>query len=157
MNEDEDAKMWRGIEKYGVVFCRYYLGGFNLVSGLNYFILFWPQPRMADSVGDTFVLAAMELNLFAFAKVIEIIAGACLVFNRFVPLALVLLMPVTMNIFLTNVPWSPLPHIQLSVTRNLVMHLILLGAYANYFYPLLRFRTAPQPVWRNPLRVKRSL
>ena len=87
--------MWRVIEKYGVVFCRYYLGGFNLVSGLNYFILFWP--------------------------------------------------------------WVPLPHIQMSVTRNLIMHVILLAAYANYFLPMLKSRAAPQPIWRRPARLIRSL
>lgn len=149
--------MWRAIEKYGVIFCRYYLGGFNLVSGLNYFILFWPQPKIADTAGNAFVLAAMDLKLFTFAKVVEAFCGACLIFNRFVPLSLVLLMPVTANIFLVNVPWSPFPHIQASVMRNLLMHLVLLAAYANYFYPMLKFRSAPQPLWRDPSRITRSL
>ncbi|MCW2394064.1 MULTISPECIES: hypothetical protein [unclassified Sphingobium] len=145
------------IEKYGIVFCRYYLGGFNLVSGLNYFILFWPQPKMGAAAGNAFVLAATDLNLFTYAKIIELTAGACLLLNRFVPLALTLLMPVTLMIFLTNVPWVPLPHIQLSVTRNLVMHLILLAAYANYFLPLLKAKTAPQPIWKRPSRLMRAL
>lgn len=148
--------MWRMIEKYGVEFCRYYLGGFNLISGLNYFVLFWPQPVISDSAGNEFVLAAMDLNLFTYAKVLEIIGGACLLFNRFVPLGLVLLMPVTVNILLVNVPWSPLPHVQLSVARNFIMHAVLLAAYANYFYPLLKFRSAPQPAWRDPSRIWKS-
>lgn len=149
--------MWRSIEHYGVTFCRFYLGGFNLVSGLNYFVLFWPQPKIAESAGNEFVIAAMQLKLFAFAKVIEMLGGLCLVTNRFVPLGLVLLMPVTVNIFLVNVPWAPFPHIQLSVTRNLVMHGILLAAYANYYYPMLKFRSAPLPVWRDPSRIVKSL
>ena len=149
--------MWRAIEKYGVTFCRFYLGGFNLISGLNWFFLFWPQPRVTDTTGNEFVIAAMDLNLFTYAKVFEIIGGLALVTNRFVPLGLVLLMPVTMQIFMVNVPWSPLPHVQLSVTRNLVMHLILFAAYANYFYPLLKARTAPQPVWRKPARIGSAL
>jgi len=149
--------MWRVIEKYFVTFCRFYLGGFNLISGLNYFVLFWPQPRIEDSIGNEYVLAAMDLNLFTYAKIFEIVGGATLVFNRFVPLGLMLLMPVTVNIFLVNVPWSPLPHVQLSVTRNMVMHLILLAAYANYFYPMLKFRTTPQPVWRDPSRIGKAL
>lgn len=149
--------MWRAIEKYGVTFCRFYLGGFNLISGLNWFFLFWPQPRVTDTTGNEFVIAAMDLNLFTYAKVFEIIGGLALVTNRMVPLGLVLLMPVSMQIFMVNVPWSPLPHVQLSVTRNLVMHLILLAAYANYFYPLLKVRTAPQPVWRRPARVTEAL
>lgn len=149
--------MWRAIEKYGVTFVRFYLGGFNLISGLNYFFLFWPQPKVEDSTGNEFVIAAMDLNLFTYAKIFEIIGGACLVFNRFVPLGLFLLIPVTMQIFLVNVPWSPLPHVQLSVTRNLVFHLILFAAYANYFLPMLKARTVPQPIWRNPGKIGDAL
>lgn len=149
--------MLRSFAKYLVVFCRYYLGGFNLCSGLNYFVLIFPQPKMGAQAGMEFVTAATDLNIFAYAKVVEGICGACLLFNRFVPLALTLLMPVTVMIFLTNVPWVPFPHVQMSVTRNLVMHVILLTAYANYFYPLLKFRTAPQPVWTDPARITRAL
>lgn len=148
--------MWRRIEKYGVIFCRYYLGGFNLVSGLNHFLHFWPQPRIEDSTGNEFVLASMELNLFTYAKIIEIIGGACLVFNRFVPLGLMVLLPVTANIFLVNIPWSPLPHVQVSVTRNLLLHLILLAAYANYYLPMLKCRSAPDPLWRDLTRIPKS-
>lgn len=148
--------MWRAIEKYGVVFIRFYLGGFNLVSGLNYFLLFWPQPRISQSTGNDYVMISVELGLFQAAKILEIIGGAALVFNRFVPLGLVLLMPVTVNIFLINAPWSPLPHIVFSTTRNFVFHCILLAAYANYFYPMLKMRTAPQPVWRDVSRIWKS-
>jgi putative oxidoreductase len=149
--------MWQTFQKYLVVFCRYYLGGFNLFSGLNYFVLFWPMPKMGAQNGLDFVAAATELNIFAYAKVVEMVCGACLVFNRFVPLALTLLMPVTVMIVAANVPWVPLPHVQMSVLRNLAMHLILLAAYANYFYPLLKFRAAPQPVWGDPSRITRAL
>ncbi|MDB5682847.1 MAG: DoxX family protein [Sphingomonas bacterium] len=148
--------MWRAIEKYGVIFIRFYLGGFNLVSGLNYFLLFWPQPRIAESTGNDYVLLSMELGLFQFAKVCEIIGGATLVFNRFVPLGLIILMPVTLNIFLINAFYSPHAHIVVSTTRNFVMHGILLVAYANYFYPMLKFRSAPQPAWRDVSRVWKS-
>lgn len=148
--------MARAIEKYLIIFCRFYLGGFNLVSGLNYFLLFWPQPTVRDSVGNEYVIASMDLGLFTFAKVLEIIGGLSLVTNRFVPLGLVVLMPVTVNIFLINAFWSPLPHVVVSVTRNMVMHCILLAAYANYYYPMLKFRSAPQPVWRDPSRIWKS-
>ncbi|MBN8831993.1 MAG: hypothetical protein J0G94_15545 [Sphingomonadales bacterium] len=148
--------MARAFDKYLVTFCRLYMGGFNLSSGLNYFLLFFPQPRIAETSGNEFVIASMNLGLFSFAKVCEIIGGATLLTNRFVPLGLVLLMPVTLNIFLINAPWSPLPHIVFSTTRNMVMHCILLAAYANYYYPLLKFRSAPDPVWRNPSRIWKS-
>ncbi|HWW63810.1 MAG TPA: hypothetical protein VNZ43_03550 [Sphingomonadaceae bacterium] len=148
--------MWRAIEKYGVVFVRFYLGGFNLIGGLDYFIRFWPQPHIAQSTGNDYVMISMQLGLFQFAKVLEILGGASLVFNRFVPLGLVILMPVTVNIFLINAFWSPFPHIIYSTTRNFVFHVILLAAYANYYYPMLKFRTAPQPVWRDPSRIWKS-
>jgi len=148
--------MARTFERYFITFCRFYLGGFNLVSGLNYFFLFWPQPKVTDATGNGYVEAAVSLGLFSFAKVLEIIGGATLVFNRFVPLGLVLLMPVTVNIFLINAPWSPLPHVVESVTRNMILHIILLAAYANYFYPMLKFRAAPDPAWRDPSRIWKS-
>ncbi|MEO9132528.1 MAG: hypothetical protein ABI240_15145 [Sphingomonas sp.] len=88
---------------------------------------------------------------------LELLGGASLVFNRFVPLGLVLLMPVTVNIFLINAPWSPFPHIVYSTARNFVFHVILLVAFANYYYPILTFRAAPQPVWRNVSRVWKAL
>ncbi|MEO9132527.1 MAG: hypothetical protein ABI240_15140 [Sphingomonas sp.] len=47
--------MWRAIEKYGVVFLRFYLGGFNLLSGLNYLFLFFPQPKIAEASGNDYV------------------------------------------------------------------------------------------------------
>ena len=148
--------MWRAVEKYGVIFIRFYMGGFNLASGLNYFLLFFPQPKIAEAHGNDYVTISLQLGLFQFAKVIEAIGGASLLFNRFVPLGLVLLMPVTVNIFLINAFHSPLPHIILSVTRNMVFHVILLAAYANYYYPMLKFRSAPQPAWRDLSRTWKS-
>ncbi|MEO0031933.1 MAG: hypothetical protein RIS94_1691 [Pseudomonadota bacterium] len=149
--------MARVIEKYGLLFVRYYMGGFNLLSGLNFFFHIWPQPKIAESIGNSYVQISLQLGLFQFAKVLEIVGGLSLVLNRFVPLGLVLLMPVTVNIFLLNAFWSPLPHIVVSVTRNFVFHVILLAAYANYYLPMLRFRAEARPVWRDPAEIVRSL
>jgi putative oxidoreductase len=148
--------MWRAFTDHLVTFCRFYLGGFNLISGLNYFFLFWPQPKIDESVGMIYMSASLELGLFQFAKVFEIIGGLLLVTNRFVPLALIILMPVTLNIFLINAWWSPLYHVRLSVSRNMLMHFILLAAYANYYYPMLKFRSAPDPAWRDLSRIWKS-
>ena len=155
------ARMALNDREFAVTAVRWLLGIQSLGSGINWWIKILPFPNMHEHIEGPVKHEILRVLIesgwmFSTAKVLEIIGGACLVFNRFVPLGLVLLMPVTVNIFLVNVPWSPLPHVQLSVTRNLVMHCILLAAYANYFYPMLKARSAPQPVWRDPSRIWKS-
>ena len=45
----------RQFEKYALVFMRTYLGGFNLISGLNFFLHFWPQPVPGDPLGKAYM------------------------------------------------------------------------------------------------------
>lgn len=142
-------------ERYILVFMRMFLGAFNLASGLNYFILWWPQPKIQDSsAGAMYVQAATDVNLFALAKVLESIGGFLLVTNTAVPFALLLLLPVTVTIFILNAFYSPLPHIEASGTRNMIFHAVLMISYAGSYMPLLRLRAAPSPFWRRPSVLK---
>jgi hypothetical protein len=142
-------------ERYILVFIRMYLGAFNLASGLNYFILFWPQPKVEDSsVGASYVQAAMNVNLFTLAKVLEATSGFLLVTNTAVPFALILLLPVTVTIFILNAFYSPLPHIEASGTRNMLFHAVLMVSYAGSYLPLLKLRAVPSPFWRRPSALK---
>ncbi len=142
-------------ERYILVFIRFYLGGFNLVSGLNYFILFWPQPKVTDSsAGAMYVQAATDVHLFTLAKVLEATSGFLLLTNIAVPFALILLLPVTVTIFVLNAFYSPLPHIEASGTRNMLFHAALMISYAGSYLPLLKLRAVPAPFWRRPSVLK---
>jgi len=78
---------------------RVLLGLVFFVFGLNGFLHFIPQPPH-EGVAATFLggLAASGY-FFPLLKGTEVLAGAALLANRFVPLALVVLAPIIVNIF----------------------------------------------------------
>ena len=78
---------------------RVLLGLVFFVFGLNGFLNFLPQPPH-EGVALTFLggLAASGY-FFPLLKGTEVLAGATLLSNRFVPLALVVLAPIVVNIF----------------------------------------------------------
>ena len=78
---------------------RVLLGLVFFVLGLNGFFHFLPQPPH-EGVAATFIggLAASGY-FFPLLKGTEVLAGALLLSNRFVPLALVVLAPIVVNIF----------------------------------------------------------
>jgi putative oxidoreductase len=85
--------------KIAALIARILLGLVFLVFGLNGFLNFLPLPALAGLAGQFIdVLAASHLMMFVFG--LEILGGLLLLLNRFVPLALVLLGPVIVNIFL---------------------------------------------------------
>jgi putative oxidoreductase len=136
------------LERYGLLFVRVYLGGFNLVSGLNYYAHLMPQPIPADAAGRAFMESTLAMGLFQLAKAVELIGGACLLFNIAVPFALVLLFPVTVNVFVMNVFSSPLLHVKASGGRNFAFHLLLLAGYGRYYLPLIGPIATARPIWR---------
>lgn len=147
----------KAIERYVVVFIRTYLGTFNFASGLNFFVLVWPQPIPHDPTGAAYMSVTLELGLFQLAKVVELIAGFLLLTNIFTPFALILLFPITANIFVMNTFFSDLAHVQVSGARNFAFHLLLFAAYAQHFYALLRMRVDPAPLWRTFRQMKDHL
>jgi len=136
------------IERYGLLFMRVYLGGFNFVSGLNYYAHLMPQPVPVDPVGRAFMDSTLALGLFQLAKVVELVGGAMLLCNLSVPFALVLLFPVTTNVLVMNVFSSPLLHVKASGARNFAFHLLLIAGYARYYLPLLKPVAPALPIWR---------
>ena len=138
----------RQFERYALAFIRCYLGGFYLVSGLNFFLLFWPQPIPHDASGAAYMQVTLHMGLFQLAKAIEMIGGFCLFFDVAVPIGLVLLFPVTATIMVMNFFFSDLVHVRISGMRNFVMHVILFAAYAGYFLPLLKPKAPVRPLWR---------
>src|SRR5688572_27791919 len=82
---------------------RIILGLIFFVFGLNGFLHFAPLPPMPEKA--TLFLGALGASgyMFTLIKATEILVGAALLANRFVPLALVVLAPVVLNIALFHV------------------------------------------------------
>jgi hypothetical protein len=86
---------------------RLLLGGLFFVFGLNGFLGFLPQPPVTGPGGAFLGALAATGYMFPLIKGTEVLAGTLLLSNRFVPLALTLLAPVTVNIFLFHALLSP--------------------------------------------------
>lgn len=115
---------------------RIVLGLIMLVFGLNKFLGFLPQPEMAEPAGALMGAFAETGYMFPLIAVVEIVTGALLLLGLFVPLALILLAPVSVNIVLFHLFLDP-GGILLGLVV-LVLNLLLMFAYIQSYKPLLR-------------------
>ena len=83
--------------KYIFVIARLLLGLVFTVFGLNAFLHFFPSPPVPGLAGQ-FMGALLGSHYYVIAFGTELIGGALLLGNRYVPLALTLLGPVIVNI-----------------------------------------------------------
>lgn len=79
---------------------RILLGIMLVVFGLNKFLQFMPMPSMPDAASE-FMGALMKSGyLMVIVAIVEILAGALLLVNKYQSLTLVILFPVLLNAFL---------------------------------------------------------
>lgn len=82
------------------IVARVALGIIFFVFGLNGFLNFLPQPPINESAGVFIGGLVGSGYFFQFLKLCEVVAGIALISGFFVPLALTLLAPISVNIFL---------------------------------------------------------
>lgn len=121
---------------------RVLLGLIFFVFGLNGFLHFLPQPPMggapAEFAGALFATGYM----FPLIKGTEVVAGALLLGNRFVPLALTLLAPIVVNIVAFHaILVGGGMAIPVLVSA---LELYLAYAYRDAFAPMLKAVVAPR-------------
>jgi uncharacterized membrane protein YphA (DoxX/SURF4 family) len=98
------------ISRYAPTTARVLLGLAFFVFGLDGFLNFVPKPDPSTMPAGSlaFATALMATGyMFPLIKSTEVLVGALLLANRFVPLALVLLAPVVVNIVLFHAFLSP--------------------------------------------------
>jgi len=97
--------------KIAVIIARILLGVIFVAFGLNAYLHFLPKP-MPPGIAGQFVGAMFQSHYILFVSALEVISGALLLANRYVPLALAILAPIIVNIimFLILLPpvgWQP--------------------------------------------------
>lgn len=122
---------------------RVLLGLMFLVFGLNGFLNFIPQPKDPIPEGAmAFVGAMMKTGyLFQLVKGTEVVVGALLLLNRFVPLALAFLAPVIVNIVAFHAFLAPSGAAMTVVILGLELYLA--WAYRSAFRGMLAARVTP--------------
>ena len=122
------------IKSASVVIARIILGLIYFVFGLNFFLHFLPTPPSTEGPAASFTTGLFQSGyFFPFLKGAEILLGGLLLTGTFVPLALVILMPISLNILLFHV----------FLTDNAIMSVVIVAlqlylawAYRDYYRPL---------------------
>ena len=121
---------------------RYVMGLPLLVFGLNMFFNFIPQPKTEMPAGAVAFSAALMNSgyMMPLIGVTFLVVGACLVFNRFVPLGLALFAPFIVNSILFHIflEHSGLP----MAIVFLALELFLAWSYRSAYRSMLRARVA---------------
>ncbi len=120
---------------------RILLGLTFVAIGFNGLLNFVPLPDMGPAAG-AFIGAMMGTGyLWPLLKMVEIVAGAMLLFGRYVPFALAMLAPVVVSIlgFHAFVAPSGLP----LGAAVMVLWLVLVIAYWHHFGALLNAEAQP--------------
>ncbi len=86
---------------------RILLGLIFTVFGLNGFLNFLPPPELPEAAVPFMTGLASTGYFFPMLKLVEIVAGICLLAGLFVPLALILLAPIVVNIALFHFLVAP--------------------------------------------------
>ena len=115
---------------------RVLLGVIFFVFGLNGFLNFLPQPPMPEAAGAFAGAMAATGYFFPVLKITEVLSGLALLSGFFVPLALVVLAPITLQIVLFHAFLAP-QGMFLQVAM-LAIHLALGWFYRSSYSELLR-------------------
>ena len=107
-----------------------------LLFGINGFLQFMPQPQMPEAAANFLGALFVTGYIFPVINILFLIAGLLMIFNRYVPLALALITPITINIVLFHFFLN-----FIGGTFGYVMALLniyLIYSYADSFKPLLK-------------------
>lgn len=117
---------------------RLLLGLIYFVFGLNFFFQFIPLPPQPEAAGALLGAFFASGYMFPLIKITEVVGGLALLTGFFVPLALVVLAPITLNILLLHLFLAPA-----GMPMTLVMlalHLFLGFANLEKYKPMLKMK-----------------
>jgi uncharacterized membrane protein YphA (DoxX/SURF4 family) len=129
--------------RYLPAIARVLMGLAFLISGLNGFLNFLPQPKTALPEGAMAFAAALMNTGYMMPLIFGtmVLVGALLVTNRFVPLALALIAPFIVNSVAFHLFLEPSGRIMAGIF--LAVELYLAWAYRSAYRSMLTARTTP--------------
>jgi putative oxidoreductase len=124
---------------------RFLLGLIFLVFGLNGFLHFIPMPPPSGVAGQ-FLGSMFVTKYLLFVFAIQIIGGALLLVNRYVPLALTILGPIIVNILLFHSLMNP-AGLGLALFVTILWNVVFASvrsAFAGIFQARVETKTTPE-------------
>ena len=125
--------------KIMIIIVRILLGVIFVAFGLNAFLHFLPKP-MPPGIAGQFVGAMFQSHFILFVSTLEVISGALLLVNRYVPFALAILAPIIVNIIMFHLLLPPVGW-QAGVLAA-ILWIILFIHYRKYFSGIFVQRTS---------------
>jgi hypothetical protein len=120
--------------KITVLILRSLLGVIYVVFGLNFFLHFIALPTPGGAAGTFEGGLFVAGYFFPFMKVIEILSGLFLLINKYTALIVLIIFPITLNIFLFHAFLEPQG---LSMGAPMLLINLFLGwAYRKYYTPI---------------------
>ncbi len=124
--------------KYAVWFVRLIYAAWMIPAGINHFSRLYPQPMGNQPLSAEVITALIDSGLFDLVKAVELAAGLCLLFAFRVPLALLVLLPVSFNVWYWDTAlqgwWSVSAIYGWAILLcNLVLCLAYLSSYRSMF------------------------
>jgi putative oxidoreductase len=117
--------------KIASTIARYLLGFIFLVFGLNGFLHFIPQPPPPPGAAGMFFGALYMSHYLVPIFLLQLIPAILLLAGRFVPLALTLLAPIVVNIFLFHALMQP-SGLPIAVVVTILWVLAFLGVRSAF-------------------------
>lgn len=115
---------------------KYIIGLIYFVFGLSFFFVTPPPP---DESIAAFMTGLMSTGyFFPFLKVTEVVCGALVLSGFFAPLALIILAPITIQIFLFHAVMTPGIANLIMPVAMVVLHIMAARSYWSVFQPLLK-------------------
>ena len=90
--------------KYAVWFVRLVFAAWMIPAGLNHFIYLFPQPMGDQPLSTELITALLDSHMFDITKTVELLAGLCVLFGFYAPLALIVCLPVSFCVWFWDVP-----------------------------------------------------
>src|SRR6185295_3096543 len=90
--------------KYAVWFVRLVFAAWMIPAGLNHFVTLFPQPLGTQPLSRELFFALFDSHLFDLVKAVELVAGIGVLFGFYVPLSLVICMPVSFCVWYWDTP-----------------------------------------------------
>jgi uncharacterized membrane protein YphA (DoxX/SURF4 family) len=131
--------------KYAVWFVRLVFAAWMIPAGLNHFVPLFPQPMGSQPLSHELIVALLDSHLFDLVKAVELLAGICVLTGFYLPLALIVCMPVSFCVFYWDTPlegWGS----RASIFGEAVLfcNVVLCLAYMKYYRSMFALRSTPR-------------
>ncbi|GAA0271603.1 hypothetical protein GCM10009127_09800 [Alteraurantiacibacter aestuarii] len=123
---------------------RLFTAAWFIYAGFNFFL--YPDNQRLGQVpaSHDFTVALIDSGLFTWVKAAECVLGITLLFNRFMPLSVLALVPINFVVVYYNWVLEPARGTFIAGALTFLCTAYLAWSWRQYFWPLLTFRGEAQ-------------